>query len=172
MEVLKLAVMRRIQDEERSKNSAWLRKALTYDWRVIDVLLKVVEYRYVELKESFLNSYTDEVLFFNIMFYSTQDRYQIVESLVDFASTLMSVEKKMSHEEVLLAEMGVKIIRKIAKKVDISGKYILQLLSDKILISGCSVSQYTGEIFYYLCSCKPGGPINTTLNNSSRVRLS
>ncbi|XP_033210812.1 Fanconi anemia group I protein homolog isoform X3 [Belonocnema kinseyi] len=119
LDVLKLAVIRRIQDEEKSKKSAWLRKTLTYDWRIIDVLLKVVEY-------------------------SAQDRYQIVECLVDFASTLMSVEKRMSHEEVLLAELGVKIIQKVAQRVDISGKYILQLLSEKILISSCSVSQYTG----------------------------
>ncbi|XP_033210804.1 Fanconi anemia group I protein isoform X2 [Belonocnema kinseyi] len=125
LDVLKLAVIRRIQDEEKSKKSAWLRKTLTYDWRIIDVLLKVVEY-------------------------SAQDRYQIVECLVDFASTLMSVEKRMSHEEVLLAELGVKIIQKVAQRVDISGKYILQLLSEKILISSCSVSQYT-DCLAFLC---------------------
>ena len=85
-------------------------------------------------------------ILFYVLFCSTQDRHKIFESLLYFASNLMSIEKKMSHDEVLLSEMGGKIIQKIARKIYFSGPTILQLLSDKILSGGSSVSQFTGNI--------------------------
>lgn len=125
-EVLKLSIIRKCHEEERCKNSLWLRNLVPNEWKVIDVFGEVIDR-------------------------SKDERSNILSNLLEFAFYLMATEKKIGHDDTaILWEVGTKVVQRIAKKEHDSGSNILMCLSERIMTNENSFLQYT-DCLAYMC---------------------
>ncbi|XP_001605378.1 Fanconi anemia group I protein [Nasonia vitripennis] len=124
-QILKLAVLRRIQEEENQNNSAWLRRVSSDNQNVLQTINRVIDH-------------------------SNKDRQLVLKGMVDFAFVLLGIDRKAGTEHHLPWEYGCKIVQKIARKRSDAGGTILEILVDKIVRAGSNVIQYT-DCLSYMC---------------------
>ncbi|XP_043276970.1 Fanconi anemia group I protein [Venturia canescens] len=125
LEILKQAMCRKIQDDEKRKNSAWLRSVLPEDGRIVEVIEHVIAN-------------------------SNKDRHLVLQGLVELAFVLMDTDSRMKDDEHQLSELGIRIIQKLIRKRHEIGATVLRKLADKIISGGSAISQYT-ECLSYIC---------------------
>ncbi|XP_011502172.1 PREDICTED: Fanconi anemia group I protein homolog [Ceratosolen solmsi marchali] len=125
LQILKLAFLRQIQDEENGNHSAWLRQISSNKSCALETINKVIEN-------------------------SNKDRQLILKGMVDFAFILLSTERKVVVVNYLPWSYGNKILQKIARKRHDAAGTILELLVDKIVRSGSNTFQYT-DCLAYMC---------------------
>ncbi|XP_034935128.1 Fanconi anemia group I protein [Chelonus insularis] len=123
-DIIKHALIRKIQDDERRKAATWLKEILPRPCEAMDNFNKVIE-----------NSY--------------EDRHLVLKGLVELSFVLLEAKIK-DVDDKLLHDIGLKIIQKLIKKRHEIGATVLQHLTNKIIASGASVSQYT-DCLSYMC---------------------
>ncbi|KAK0173374.1 hypothetical protein PV328_006584 [Microctonus aethiopoides] len=123
-DIITQAITRKMQDDEKRNNSAWLQQVLPDNCDLMDVMDQIINN-------------------------STKDRHLIIKGLVDLAFVLMESKSK-ENEENLLHEIGIRIIEKLVRKRHEIGPTVIQSLTNKIVASGTSVSQYV-ECLSYMC---------------------
>ncbi|XP_015108485.1 Fanconi anemia group I protein [Diachasma alloeum] len=124
-EIVKQALVRKIQDDERRKNSFWVKDVLPDSSVVMDIMSQIIEN-------------------------SNKDRHLVLKGLLDLAFVLMDTGKAKDGEENLLHDVGVKILQKLMKKRHEIVPIVLQNLTDKIVAGGIAISHYI-ECLAYMC---------------------
>ncbi|XP_063989742.1 Fanconi anemia group I protein homolog [Diachasmimorpha longicaudata] len=124
-DIIKQALMRKIQDDERRKTSFWVKNVLPDSSVVMDIMGQIIEN-------------------------SSKDRHLVLQGLLDLAFVLMDTGKARDGEENLLHEVGVKILQKLMKKRHEIVPIVLQNLTDKIVAGGTAISHYI-ECLAYMC---------------------
>ncbi|XP_066601799.1 Fanconi anemia group I protein homolog isoform X2 [Prorops nasuta] len=124
-EIIRLAIVRRLQDDERSRNCMWLRENLPLKWDLLNVFNQVISN-------------------------SVKDRHLVLKSLIELSFLLMSNEKKLKDERHKLWEIGTSILKRLIKERHDAGLTVLQMLTEKIVANGSHVWQYT-ECLAYMC---------------------
>ncbi|KAH0548377.1 Fanconi anemia group I protein [Cotesia glomerata] len=125
-DVIKLALTRKLQDDEKRKSVHWLREILPSDLQPMDVINQIIDN-------------------------STKDRHLVLKGLVDLAFVLLETKSKVQDpEEYSLHDIGNKILQKLLKKRHEIGTTVLQILTKKIIAGGNVVTQFT-ECLSYMC---------------------
>ncbi|XP_015609522.1 Fanconi anemia group I protein isoform X2 [Cephus cinctus] len=124
-EILKSAIARRIQDNERRKNSTWIRQSLSEDEDIMLIIERIIDY-------------------------SKNHNPNIRKSLMDLSFILMDTKKSPKVNVTSLWDIGIKIMQKLVKKQHDAVATVLQMLTQKIIAGGTSVTRYT-DCLSYLC---------------------
>ncbi|XP_008558987.1 Fanconi anemia group I protein [Microplitis demolitor] len=125
-DIIKLALARKIQDDEKRKSVHWLREILPSNLQPMDIINQIIDN-------------------------STKDRHLVLRGLVDLAFVLLETKSKLQDtEEDSLHDIGNKILQKLIKKRHEIGSTVLQSLTKKIIAGGTVVTQFT-ECLSYMC---------------------
>lgn len=149
-EILKQAMCRKIQDDEKRKSSAWLRSVLSDDWQIVDVVEHVIANRFGIREKKSINLLLERncELFWNIFFlFSNKDRHLVLQGLVDFAFVLMDSDNRLKTDDHHLSDLGIRIVQKLIRKRHEIGATVLRTLTDKIVSGGSAIAQYTGKLY-------------------------
>lgn len=122
-DVIKQAIIRKIADDTKRNNSAWLSTILPANWGIMDIMHQIIEN-------------------------SNKDRHLVITGLVDLAFVLL--DTKSSHDDHTLHKIGCQIVQKLVKKRYEIGKVVLERVSNKIIESGTCLSQYS-DCLAYMC---------------------
>ncbi|XP_011647262.1 Fanconi anemia group I protein [Pogonomyrmex barbatus] len=123
--MLREIINNRNENDNKQKNSAWLKKLIPDSCSVMTVM------------ENVINA-------------SNKDRHLVLKGLVDLAFVLMAVENKTKTGTHPLWQIGTKILQKIMRKHHEAVATIFQMLIDKITAGGSCISQYT-DCLAYMC---------------------
>ncbi|XP_072767209.1 Fanconi anemia group I protein [Anoplolepis gracilipes] len=124
-EMLRTIISKRKENDDRRKNSAWLRKLIPDSCSIMAIMGNVINT-------------------------SDRDRQLVLKGLVDLAFVLMAVENKSKAGAHPLWQVGMKILQKIMRKHHETVPTIFQALLDKIIAGGSCISQYT-DCLAYMC---------------------
>lgn len=124
-EMLRTIIIKRKENDDRRKNSAWLRKLIPDSCTIMTIMGNVIKA-------------------------SDRDRHLVLKGLVDLAFVLMTVENKSKTGAHPLRQVAIKILQKIMKKHHETVAIIFQTLLDKIIAGGSCISQYT-DCLTYMC---------------------
>ncbi|CAL1679736.1 unnamed protein product [Lasius platythorax] len=124
-EMLRTIINKRKENDDRRKNSAWLRKLIPDSCSIMTIMGNVIKA-------------------------SDKDRHLVLKGLVDLAFVLMAVENKSKTGAHPLWQVGMKILQKIMRKHHETVATVFQTLLDKIIAGGSSISQYT-DCLAYMC---------------------
>ncbi|XP_071633870.1 Fanconi anemia group I protein isoform X1 [Temnothorax longispinosus] len=124
-EMLRAVINKRNENDNKLKNSAWLRKLIPDSCSITAVIGNVIEA-------------------------SNRDRHLVLKGLVDLAFVLMAAENKMKTGAHPLWQIGTKILQKIMRKHHETVATIFQKLIDKITAGGSCIFQYT-DCLAYMC---------------------
>ncbi|KAK2584369.1 hypothetical protein KPH14_006755 [Odynerus spinipes] len=125
-EILHQAILRKIQDDEKCKNSAWLRSLIPANRDIMSTMDEIIEN-------------------------SDKDRHVILKGIMDLGFVLLDTEQSVGKVgKYSMHKIGIKILQKLMKKRhEICGS-VLQLLTEKIVAGGLLISQYT-DCLAYIC---------------------
>uniref|UniRef100_A0A0C9QHI6 Fanci_0 protein n=1 Tax=Fopius arisanus TaxID=64838 RepID=A0A0C9QHI6_9HYME len=124
-DIIKQALARKIQDEEKKRSCFWVKHVLPENSIVMEIMEQIIEN-------------------------SNKDRHMVLKGLLDLAFVLMDTGKPKEGEDNQLHEVGVKILQKLVKKRHEVGATVLQNLTDKIVAGGAAISHYI-EVLAYMC---------------------
>ncbi|KAI4488492.1 hypothetical protein M0802_011598 [Mischocyttarus mexicanus] len=125
-EILHLTILRKMQDEEKCKNSAWLKSLIRNNCNVMNIIDKVIAN-------------------------SEKGRHVVLKGIMDLAFVLMDTEHSTGkNSKYSIHKIGIQILQKLLKKKHEICGTVLQLLTDKIIAGGLLISQYT-DCLTYMC---------------------
>ncbi|XP_015179338.1 PREDICTED: Fanconi anemia group I protein homolog isoform X2 [Polistes dominula] len=125
-EILHLTILRKMQDDEKCKNSAWLKSLIHNNCDIMNVIDQVITN-------------------------SIKGRHVVLKGIMDLAFVLMDTEHSTGKiSKCTIHKIGIQILQRLLKKKhEICGP-VLQLLTDKIVAGGLLISQYT-DCLAYMC---------------------
>ncbi|KAI4477388.1 hypothetical protein M0804_012774 [Polistes exclamans] len=125
-EILHLTILRKMQDNEKCKNSAWLKSLTHNNCDIMNIIDQVIAN-------------------------SDKGRHVVLKGIMDLAFVLMDTEHSTGkNSKYTVHKIGIQIIQRLLKKRhEICGS-VLQLLTDKIVAGGLLISQYT-DCLAYMC---------------------
>ncbi|KAL2748702.1 Fanconi anemia group I protein isoform X1 [Vespula maculifrons] len=126
-EILHQTILRKMQDDEKCKNSAWLKSLMHNNCDIMNVIDQVIAN-------------------------SDKNRHVILKGIMDLGFVLMDTEHAGGKvNKYPTHKIGIQILQRLMKKRhEICGS-VLQLLTDKIMAGGLLISQYT-DCLAYMCS--------------------
>ncbi|GAB1869216.1 Fanconi anemia group I protein-like protein [Camponotus japonicus] len=124
-EMLRTIINKRKENDDRRKNSAWLRNLIPDSCSIMTIMGNVIDT-------------------------SDRDRHLVLKGLVDLAFVLMALENKSKTGAHPLWQVGIKILQKIMRKHHETVATVFQMLLDKIIAGGLYISQYT-DCLAYMC---------------------
>ncbi|XP_014472318.1 PREDICTED: Fanconi anemia group I protein isoform X5 [Dinoponera quadriceps] len=128
-EILHTVINKWNENDNRRKNSMWLRKLTPESCDIMTVMVNIIDA-------------------------SERDRHLVLKGLVDLAFGLMATECKSKTGAHPLWKIGIKVLQRIMRKHHETVATVLQTLIDKIIASGLSISQYT-DCLAYMCRKLP-----------------
>ncbi|XP_032678232.1 Fanconi anemia group I protein isoform X3 [Odontomachus brunneus] len=128
-EILHAIMSKRNENDNRRKNSVWLRKLIPDSCSIMTVMVNIIDA-------------------------SEKDRHLVLKGLVDLAFVLMATEQKSKTNAHPLCQIGVKVLQRIMRKHHETVATVLQTLIDKIIAGGLYISQYT-DCLTYMCRKLP-----------------
>ncbi|XP_046836209.1 Fanconi anemia group I protein homolog isoform X2 [Vespa crabro] len=126
-EMLHQTILRKMQDDEKCKNSAWLNSLMNNNCDIMNIIDQVIAN-------------------------SDKDRHVVLKGIMELGFVLMDTEHTIGKvNKYPIHNIGIQILQRLMKKRhEICGS-VLQLLTDKIVAGGLLISQYT-DCLAYMCS--------------------
>ncbi|XP_011143561.1 Fanconi anemia group I protein [Harpegnathos saltator] len=128
-ELLHTIMNKRNENDNKRKNSVWLRKLIPDSCSIMTMMMNVIDT-------------------------SEKDRHLILKGLVDFTFVLMATEHKSKTDTHPLTQIGIKILQRIMRKHHETVATVFQMLIDKIIAGGLFISQYT-DCLAFMCRKLP-----------------